>query len=233
MKKTLILIFLLLLTGCKAKYDLKLNFDGTIAESGTIYINSNLLGKNGYPAETDEFLKQVASEYGFSNYRSKRSFNDSNYFGYHFSHKYSNINYYLSQSPAIKNLFGRLSVEEKEHYVIFKTSGGNKISTYHDLKKDTPTVVENISISITLPYKVVKHNATRVDNSTNTYTWIFNGTSNGDIDLEYRDNEIYTIDILNLFKFISWYIYAIVLLVIVGLIVYFNARNQSKFRNRI
>ena len=233
MKKTLLLFIILLLTGCRAQYNLKLNFNGTVIEDGSVYINTNLLGKEGYSNDAKEFLDEIASQNNFSNYISKKKIIESDYVGYSFSHKYKDIKFYSNNSPVVRTLFGGLSVKTIDHYTILKTYGRNKMSDYHNLKKDTPTIVENISVSITLPYRVVKHNATRVDTTSNTYTWVFNGNTCYDIDLEYRDNELYSMDLLNLLKFVGWYVYVTIALVIAGLIVILKIKSLSNIRNKI
>lgn len=233
MKKILILVLLLFLTGCKARYDLRLDFDGTINESGTVYIDSNLLGKEDRPDDYKEFLDEIALQYKFSGYRSKKAFQSGGYFGYSFSTKYSNNRAYINQSPAINILFGGLLIKENNNYVVWQTTGANKISKYHNLKKDTPTVVESININITLPYRVVKHNADRVDSETNTYTWVLNGSSDKGIDLEFRNNELYSYNALDLYSFIGWYIYFIVIAIILAIVVFVSIRSNSKHANRV
>ena len=233
-KKIFVLLILLLLTGCKAKYNLQINFGGNIIETGAIYFNSNLLGKGNYPSDYKEFLKKASEDYYFSSINKKIPFNSDNYFGYNFYKRYHNVNYY-SQSPAILALFNGLSVTKNDHYIKWQTNGNNKIADYHNLTADIPTIVEGIEINISLPFKVVKHNASSFNATTNTYTWTFNGNTNAakGINLEYYDNEIFTYDPIYLFKFVSPYVYITIVLVIIVLIIISTVKSRARYRNRI
>lgn len=234
-KKIFILLVLLLLTGCKAKYNLQINFGGNFIETGTISFNSNLLGKGGYSSSTNEFLHQMGDKYNFNWIVKKLPFDNGSYVGYDFYQRYPNYDRYASQSPAIKALFNGLSVDSNDHYVKLNSRGYNSIPDYNKPNGDFPTRVEGIEINISLPYKVVKHNASRVDNDTNTYTWTFNANTPNTkgINLEYRDNEIYTYNPAYLIKFVSPYIYITLLLVIVVLIAISSIKTKARFRNRI
>ena len=70
-KKIFILLLLLLLTGCKANYNLQFNFGGSVIESGKVYFDSSLKGKNGYSTNTNDFLVQILQENDASNYKTK------------------------------------------------------------------------------------------------------------------------------------------------------------------
>jgi len=233
-KKILFLLILLLLTGCKANYNLKINFGGNVVETGTIYLNSNLLGKGKYPSEYKEFLNQISNDYYLNNYRKKFSFNKNGYFGYNIYSRYHNVTSYANQSPAIKALFTGLITDKSDHYVVLKTTEENKISNYHNVIGDIQTIVEAIEINISLPYRVVKHNATNVDTNTNTYTWKFySNTTNKGINLEYRDNELFTYNPVFLLEFVSPYIYITVALAIILLIIISAFRSRARYVDKL
>ncbi len=234
-KKIFILLILVLLTGCKAKYNLQINFGGNYIETGTVSFNSTLLGKGGYSSKYLEFLSQAGKDYNFSWITKKLPFNNGNYFGYDFYQRYPNASRYSNQSPALKAIFNSLSIEEEDNYVKLHTRGFNATSSYHKPSGDFPTTVEGIEINVALPYKVVKHNATSVDANTNTYTWTFNSSTpdTKGIILEYRSNELYTKNPAYLFKFVSPYIYITAILIIVILFVASSIKTRARFRNRI
>ena len=233
-KKIFILFILLLLTGCKAKYNLKLNFGGNITESGTIYINSSLLGKGEYPSDYHDFLDKVVQDYKLNNIKQKLSFNNDTYFGYDFYKRYRNKDEYANYSSVINVLFNGLTITENDHYVTWNTGNSNKIANFHKPTADVQTVVETIEINISLPYQVVRHNATRVDQETNTYTWVLlsNNTNKG-INLEYRDNVLFTNNPAFLLKFVSPYVYIAASLVLIILVAALIIRNKAQYRNRI
>ena len=229
------MVALLLLTGCKAKYNLQINFGGNYIETGSVYINSTLLGKGGYSNKYTDFLKQAGKKYNFDWIVKKVPFSNGNYFGYDFYQRYSSASKYSNHSPALKSIFNGLSVKEENHKVKLDTRGLNLTSSYNKSTADFPSTIETIEINVSLPYKVTKHNANSVDTNSNTYTWFFNSATPSDkgINLEYMDNEVYTYNPLYLFKFVSPYIYISILLVIIILIVIGSVRTRSRFRNRI
>ena len=234
-KKIIILLFLLLLTGCKARYNLQINFGGNYVETGTVSFNSSLLGKGGYSSKDSEFLNQLGKKYNFNWITKKLRFNNGNYFGYDFYQRYRNVSSYSNQSPALKSIFNSVSIDDNNHYVKLNTRGFNNTSKYHNPTSDFPTIVEGIEVNITLPYKVVRNNANSVNTETNTYTWIFNSSTpdTKGINLEYQDNVLYTYNPVYLFKFVSPYVYISILLILIALIVISSVRTKARFRNRI
>ena len=190
-KKIFILFVLVLLTGCKAKYNLQINFGGNFIETGTIYFNNSLLGKGEFPSEKKEFLKYLGTKYNYNWINKKLPFSNNTYFGYDYYQRYIDVYTYSSQSPSLKALFGGMSVDSDNHHVKLRI-GGNKISEYNKPFGDIQMVVEGIEVSVSLPYKVVTSNATSTNKDTNTYTWTFNANSSSSagIVLEYIDNEV-------------------------------------------
>ena len=235
MKRKLIILFiLLLLTGCKAKYNLQINFGGNVIESGKIYFDSSLLGKGEYPSNSNDFLKKMGTDYRFSWIKKKLPFKENSYFGYNFYQRYHNGISYANQSPAIKVLFNKLSVTEDNHHVKWSTEGTNKISDYHHLNNDVSTNVEVIEISISLPFKVINNNANVINKDTNTYTWRFYpNIENKNIVLEYLDNELFTYNPAYLFNYVSIYVYIMLFLLIIVLIVAVALKSKADGRNRL
>ena len=232
-KKIFILLILLLLTGCKAQYNLQINFGGNVIETSNIYLNSNLVGRGGYSSDRKEFLDQVAENYKFYVLKKKLKFDEGGYLGYKTYQRYRNLELFADRSPAISNLYDGLSVTESDNLVVIKSVGSNKISEYHNLTGDIPSVVEKVEISISLPYKVVRNNANHVDADTNTYTWDFSADKFGEIDLEYLSNELFTTNPTYLFRFVSPYIYITAGLILIVLIVFLSVKNKFRLANKI
>ena len=232
-KKIFVLVALLLLTGCKAKYDLQINFGGNVIETSSIYLNNSMVGRNGYSTNKDEFLDQIAEKYEFNLMNKKLKFKEEYYLGYNTYQRYNSVITYAKNSPAIEVLYDNLSVTEDNDKVTIKTVGNNKIQEYNNSTSDSLTTVETIEINISLPYKVTKCNASRINKDTNTYTWVFNGNSRGGIELEYRTDEWFTTNLLYLMKFVSIYVYISIFLVLTLLIIFLVARNKARRVNKI
>lgn len=233
-KKIWILLLVLLLTGCKADYNLKINFGGNVIESGSIYIDSNLLGKGNNSSDYKEYLTQILKKYGADVYRTKIKFKSGNYIGFHFYHRYTNLNGYINQTPVTNILYNNILSENNDGYVTIRSSEQSKIAEYHNLISDIPTNVEGIKVSISLPYKVVKHNATNIDAVNNKYTWILmSGMANDNIILDYRDTELYTTNPLYLARFVSPYVYISIGLIVVVLIMTAIIKNKLNYTNKL
>ena len=231
-KKLFILLGILLLTGCKANYHLQINLGGNVIETSSIYLNSSMLGRDEYPSDSDEFLDQIAEEHGFK-FMKKIKFEEGAYLGYKTYRRYGSVSSYVNQSPAITVLYNNLTVTKENNHVILKSDGDNKIPTYHNPTGDIPTTVERIEISITLPYKVLNHNANSSNSENNTYTWVFDPSDAREFLLEYTTDELYTSNPTYLFQFVSPYVYISAFLVIIILIVLIVARNKYVLANKI
>lgn len=230
-KKIFILLLLLLLTGCKANYNLQFNFGGSVIESGKVYFDSSLKGKNGYSTNTDDFLAQILKDNNASNYKTKIKFESGNYVGYSFYHRYRGINYYNGNSPLLKSLYGYLNVTNTDGYVKIEANNSN-LANYNNPTSDNPTRVESIELTISLPYKVIKNNATRVNASKNEYTWYLTPGGNDYINLEYRTTSLYSNNPLDLMRFVNIYIYIFIVLLIVAISFGVYFRNRAMMRDK-
>lgn len=233
-KKLLILLLLLLLTGCKANYNLKINFGGNVIENGSIYLDSNLLGKGGNSADYKEYLDNLLREKKASIYRNKIMVKKSNYIGILFYHRYRTFNNYITETPATKLLYDYINQTNIDGYVKINSSSRSKINDYHNITGDLPTHVDGFEISISLPYKVIKTNATKINSETNTYTWLLTpGLADDSINLEYRESELYTNNPLYLMRFVNIYIYITGAMVIILLIISLIIKNKFRRINRL
>lgn len=233
-KKILFLFLVLLLTGCKADYNLKINLGGNVIESGSIYIESSLLGKGNNSSDYNVFLEDLLKKSGADVYRTTMKIKKSNYVGVLFYHRYNSLSGYTNLTPAIRLLYDSVYDTNTNGYVQIHSSDKSKISEYHNPTSDVPSRVEGFEISISLPYKVVKNNATKVDSVNNTYTWVLlPGMSNDNIILEYRENEFYTTNPLYLARFVDLYIYIAIALVLIILLVIAMIKSKLPYVNKL
>ena len=89
--------------------------------------------------------------------------------------------------------------------------------------------VDNLYISISLPYVVTDNNADRYKASTNTYTWVIDEkTENKEIKITFDKTRIY---IFNIGLYIS--IGIVVLLIIIGIFIILKMRRKNIKMNRL
>lgn len=178
MKKTiLIIIILLITTGCSCEYNLKIE-NNKYSEEVIIIANTNS-EKNEFnktwnvPIDKDTYNIGLDSETDGVEYG---SFYDSELSGNRliFSHDFNMSSY--ANSTAVSNCYNMLTVSRENGDTIISTSKEAKCFD------DYPSL-NSVTINITIDDTVVKHNADNV--SGNTYTWNINkdNASNKSVDL--------------------------------------------------
>ena len=167
-KKILILIPLLLLTGCTINYNLEINGDD---------LNETITGnvtKDEYEVKETDNGENII--YTLLNYDQNALFDEESVYlrtqedkgktiNYKFSYKY---NYNFDRSTIINNCFEYHMVEETEDYYYIKLSG-----------KFYCMYAKKIDIKVTSHNAVLENNARKVDG--NTYTWTIKDSDNVDI----------------------------------------------------
>ena len=209
-KYLLLMIVVLLLTGCSGNYNLKFNNDLSINEELNIFIDNkldnyertyNLLDQSGVD-ENDYTVTVVKDQINIVYKKKYNSFED----------------YYLNDS-LYKVLF--------ENVEFTKDNSGMKINAESLLKlddKENENIInsydiEDFNINLELPFSINKNNADKVDN--NIYTWTLDNSDtykNINIEFDYNNDKVQSIILLVLMGIIS-------LGIISYMIIYF-VRNQ-------
>mgnify|MGYP006994355182 FL=1 len=167
-KRILILIPLLLLTGCTINYNLEIDGDD---------LNETITGsvtKEEYEVKDTDTSENLI--YTLLNYDQNALYDEDsvylrtqedkgNKIDYNFSYKY---NYNFDRSTIINNCFEYHMVEETEDYYYIKLSG-----------KFYCMYAKKIDIKVTSNNAVLENNARKV--SGNTYTWTIKDSDNVDI----------------------------------------------------
>lgn len=161
MKKILLLITLvLLLTGCKATYNI--SFDSNeINESIKIYTDNTLI------ESADQKTIQKASdelynfEYGYDYYKKEKFFEGNNTgYNYTYGFNYSDYNMYTQ----LQKCYDEFNYQNGD-YITLNTS--NEFTCF-----DYYPEIEEVTINITSKYEITNSNADEVNK--NTYTWVIN-----------------------------------------------------------
>ena len=173
MKKIiLIIVTLIFLTGCEVKYDLVITDKETVKESFNVYVDNNEIYKSGVTIQ--EYLDYYSHLYleneGYENFVVK-GIEDKNVSRFLVKRNYSNLDDYI-KSYSFKNLFNTASIERIGSYISFTTSN----NTYLESIKNDEILSENnenytYEINIKFYNEVVNHNADKIDEKNNIYTW--------------------------------------------------------------
>ncbi len=205
LKILLLSLILLIFTGCDIKY--------SVSFSKNSFINDNINVTNAVIKANNELMISPVNlifQNNFYNvtYPSKSSFNASQ--------QWKNIDEYLKYSILPRTFSSLVKFTKK----------GNKVSIEfkydEDLKNQLELYgnIENLSVSLYIPYYVSSHNATSVKDS--TYTWVINDIEKANIKIKFDMDKS---------KNFGWTIFSIctiviVLGIIVATIVSFAIRNK-------
>ena len=161
MKKISILLALFLITGCTAKYELKI-YDDSIEESIKLTVDS-------------EHYEYISS---FENIITNNESTSTNIYEYNFDEKTGLLDYYykynfdsFENSTALSSCFSTYSVISESDYYLIQTGSGFRCLPYQYSDYDYFDYDE-LAIQITTNHKVINDNADEVKN--NTYYWYIN-----------------------------------------------------------
>lgn len=192
MKKIIVLLmFLILFTGCKADYNLYIKSDGTISEE-ILAVNEETTDENIYKKIKSNFKKEYGSVLNKYNYNYDISYENNNV-----SLKITkndNLNEYFKNS-LYKEYFEDYELFNSVNTRVFKTIGSNYLNSVF-IEKDYESEylkrnIDELKINITFDNKVISQNADEYNDSTNTYTWIFNKNNlDKNIQFSYDTKEI-------------------------------------------
>lgn len=223
MKKLLILILIIILTGCDINYDLVITDKGEVKEKFYIYIDNETIKNNSM--SNDEYLDYYSNLYmnldNYKNFKIKtKEGKTESYFIV--TNNYNNLNDYI-ESYSFKNMFNRAILEQVGKYTSFQTTSNTFLQS---IKNDELLSEENIKnkyiINIKFYTEVVNHNADKVDLKNNIYTWyVDSNTTKDNIYFKYGSKKRYDViikDIIerNLFVFIT--ILSIVVILLTSII---------------
>lgn len=172
MKKIIIFLAILFLTGCNVKYDLTITNKEEVKENFYVYIdNSKML--ESYKT-IDEYLDYYSNVYkeNFSkenyNIKTKESSPQSYFL---VKNKYKDLDEY-TKSTSFLSLFSGATIERVGSYTTFTTATNTYLNS---IKNDTLLSADAAEYQYTINIKfyneVVDSNADKIDEKNNIYTW--------------------------------------------------------------
>ncbi len=231
-KIILLLIMVLLLTGCQAEYNLKINFNGTVSENLSFMVSQSVLrfdDMGDSPQDfTDSFAKIINAKSGSGEYHISKIINDDT-MGFIASKNYKDLKRYIMYSSFVSYLFDDMKTTTNGTHIILESIGSFKNSSINCEWCGYPKL-DNSYMAISLPYRVVKSNASRVDSSTNTYYWTLKYNEHPDsIYLEYDKALLYSYNILAWLPYLNYYLVGLVsILIIIAIVLWYFYRKQNK-----
>ena len=241
--KIIIVILCLLLTGCKIDYSLKITNDNKFVESADLaqYFPGGSTAKDELGETTFDFgadLRADAYSYlnklGYSNYK-MTDIVSKNYEGVRVSRKYDGPTSY-NYNLLIKYIYDDFSVDVDNNIVTINAKGLNR-SKVEERYEMLGMVIEDSTINVELPYKVIENNADSVDKTKNIYTWyIDKDTKEKEILLKYNSNDVYALNMKTIGTKVNMTVVYLVIiflvLVVIGYFMYVYVKKVYENRNK-
>lgn len=172
MKKIYFLLIILLImvcTGCKVKYNLEIKEDLTVNEEVTALEDDEFFSQ--YPkssiSRVIELVMSMGKEYlDVNNYKVEKIIGKNS--GVKITHEFNSFDEYYKTSKFYAQLFSDFGYKKEGNII--------KLNLEGEINKDLNIVdrylIDEAVINIKIPFLVISNNADKYDSKTNTYTWI-------------------------------------------------------------
>ena len=221
MKKVLIILSCLILTGCNVKYNVLID-DGLKVSENIMVEGDEELYDTYYKTSRNKVLKNFLDMYNSDLEQNGYSYElvKGEYPHIKINKDYNNIGDYLDNSKMFNGYFDKINYNKDGNIIKIETQGFNP-----NISDDPGRFyVSDLDIAIKCFYKVTNHNASEVDEKTNTYHFILKSdTEDFKILLEFdssRKFNPYLKTILTIFV-------SLLIIVLVWIIVYFLNRKKK------
>lgn len=229
-KKIIIIVLsLFCLTGCSIDYDVVIDSRGVVTEIVTIKEDNSVM--EAINPSVENFIKNYYNVYAsntkLTEYTKEEIF-ESNESGYIFTRIYSSIELYAANSYFLNNAYNDVVYNIESNIVTI--SGGTFIGYNYFLNtiNNVPENIKEITASIEIPYFMISNTAHKSDAM--IYSYLYNK--------ENKDNELlFEFDISKSYKKQSLFnlsgeyfilgMYAMIILVILIGVIYFNNKNNK------
>lgn len=161
MKKYILLIMILIITGCSSEYNLNIEKD-TIFESASMTFPKSVTSVDSYNNQT-QLMKNVYGDNLYFYNINKKEDENNYYLNYSFTH---NINQY-KDSTILKMCYSDngIKIDDKEFLI-------NTSDTFNCIYMDDGAYMNDVTVNIKTKLKVLDNNADIVNGD--TYTWKYN-----------------------------------------------------------
>lgn len=242
--KIIIIILCLLLSGCKIDYNLKITNDNKYVEKCDLlkyFPGGNSVEYIEGTSETRDIAELLRSDareklntMAYLKYK-LIDVESANYKGVRTTRTFDGAVAY-NYNLLIKELYDDFSVNLDKNIVTLSAKGFNREKVEYS-NEEAGFVIDNSTITIDLPYKVIENNADEVDESKNIYTWYINkDTKEKDILLKYDVDSLYALNMKTIGTKVNmtvvYIVFIVLVLVILGYFVYLYIKKVYENRNK-
>ncbi len=160
-------LFIFLLTGCGAHYNLVIEDNKVIENLNITFQNDTIEG------DVEKFVEDTISQYQNSDIFKKYTFdkNIGNVSSFvNLKTKYNSLKEY-SSSPILKNVFEDLQILESKEYTILKTIGDYYYYEVFGNEESDTVYLKEATIELRMHNVVLESNADFKNEEENVYTW--------------------------------------------------------------
>lgn len=180
MKKIIIILSILLMTGCSVNYDLTITDKEQIKEEFKIYIdNSEILQSYSSIDEYLDYYSNIYKENQGKEYSIKtKESKPQSYFIV--NNSYKNLDEYIA-STSFLSMFNSANIERVGNYISFTTSTNSFLSSIKNNELLSEETANNtFKIRIKFYNEIASSNADSVDEKNNIYIWEVNKNTEKD-----------------------------------------------------
>lgn len=177
-KYLLILIMLLLLTGCDAEYTITFDDDMKVHESIKL-LEDNEFYEQYYKSTTNDVINFLIEPYKAelnNNGYNKKNIIELDKNGVLIDNEFKEFSEYQDNSKFIKLLTDNIDYNVDDRKVSIKAK--IIIDTDLDSQDQESHPVSNLKLNIKVPFKVISSNADKVDSKNSIYTWYIDEDNN-------------------------------------------------------
>ena len=184
MKKLILFLIPFLITGCTINYELDINDDLSVTENIKVLEDASYFNRE---ASADDTYKKIVdigmNENGYLRYDYIK---ENNLYGGKAIRNYKSLEDFVNEAASYKKLFSGLDLSINENIVTLKSVGEFNVQEVSFNSEEFPDVriPEDVYFSIKVPFKVISHNADRVDNNYNIYYWDIRESTTKDKNIE-------------------------------------------------
>lgn len=179
-KLSISLLSIMILSGCTVDYSINIDKDLIVDESIKINELTNTILTQ--TLDVDIFLDKAIDNYQndprYDLYMYEKYTDDSETYVTAKAY-YLDFNAYLENKKIKDTLFENFNIikEGNTYNFVYVAKNSKDVEIFNDSELYT-SLIDEVRLNITLPFKVISNNANNVDIETNTYTWIYKKNEN-------------------------------------------------------
>ena len=222
-----VIVLCFLITGCASvDYNINIQKDLTVIEEVNISATKDYFD-NFYMNLPITIVNEAYNSFWMdsvkeNNYKYELRKNNRPYPSVYVSKKYNSLAEWSDKTIFKNQSFEDVVISNKENLMTIKSIN---FLPYVDDQTDIRFSISDLVINIKLPYVVTNSNADKINERTNTYTWLINEkTEDKVIDITFDKTKIY---VYNYYMYISLLILILIIIVLIIIIIRYRIKNKT------